>query len=139
MTAKFKIFHDFFMGGHVEIWFLFSSAMTISQIFWCMEICQWPSLILTHTGIKICQTAKVWNVIWNLTSSFVWFWRKKEHLVFKIDFNKIMFLSEHKLGHYCLFLIKFDETSKHDILYLLRRTCCPLYLYYLQPNCFDSI
>ena len=43
---------DFRMGGHAEIWFLFSSAMTISQIFWCMEICQWPSLILTHTGIE---------------------------------------------------------------------------------------
>ena len=42
---------DFRMGGHAEIWFLFSSAMTISRIFWCMEICQWPSLILTHTGI----------------------------------------------------------------------------------------
>ena len=26
---------------------------TISQIFWkCMEISQWPSLILTHTGIR---------------------------------------------------------------------------------------
>ena len=36
----------------MEIWFLFISATTISRIFWkCMEIYQWPSFILTHTGI----------------------------------------------------------------------------------------
>ena len=43
-----------FRMGHVEIWFLSTSATMISRIFLKgMEIYQWPTLILTHTGISI--------------------------------------------------------------------------------------
>ena len=44
---------DFCMGGHAEIWFLFSSAMTISRIFWMYGNLSMTSLLLTHTGIAI--------------------------------------------------------------------------------------
>ena len=37
-----------FQHGHAEVRFLFINATTIWK---CMEICQWPLLILTHTRI----------------------------------------------------------------------------------------
>ena len=58
---------DFHMG-HAKIWFLFISATTISQLFWkCMEIYQWPSLILNF----LCQ---------KLSESFSFFFKKNINL-----------------------------------------------------------
>jgi len=70
-SSNWSSLKDFFMG-HVEIRFLhgpcgnqisawamwksdfFSLVQMNFTIFWkCMEIFQWPSLILTHTGIRI--------------------------------------------------------------------------------------
>jgi hypothetical protein len=66
---------DFRMGGHAEIWFLFSSAMQFHEFFECMEIYQWPSLILTHTGIQIFLSKycsiKICLSRFNLTSFLV--------------------------------------------------------------------
>ena len=42
---------DFRMGGHAEIGFLFSSAMTISRILKMYGNLSMTSLLLTHTGI----------------------------------------------------------------------------------------
>ena len=43
---------DFRMGGHAEIRFLFSSAMTISRILKMYGNLSMTSLLLTHTGIE---------------------------------------------------------------------------------------
>ena len=47
-------------GNQISTWAMWKSdfwslvQLVISRIFWkCMEIYQWPSLILTHTGISI--------------------------------------------------------------------------------------
>ena len=47
-------------GNQISTWAMWKSdfwslvQLVISRIFWkCMEIYQWPSLILTHTGIAI--------------------------------------------------------------------------------------
>ena len=55
-----------FRMGHVEIWFLLSSATTISRIFLKgMEIYQWPSLLVTHTGIRDTENFLTGQMNWS--------------------------------------------------------------------------
>ena len=55
-------------GNQISTWAMWKSdfwslvQLVISRIFWkCMEIYQWPSLILTHTGIFIFGTFYFWK------------------------------------------------------------------------------
>ena len=66
-------------GNQISTWPMWKSdffslvQLVISRIFWkCMEIFQWPSLILTHTGIFIWASSPFmvdvhwgWNRGWN--------------------------------------------------------------------------
>ena len=54
---------DFRMGGHAEIGFLFSSAMTISRILKMYGNLSMTSLLVTHTGIPISNNYQGRNSI----------------------------------------------------------------------------
>ena len=72
IAAVWKWFLHGSCGNQISTWVMWKSDFfslvqpTISRIFWkCMEIFQWPSLIVTHTGIDIL------TIFW-CTRYFIW-------------------------------------------------------------------
>ena len=114
--------------GHVEIWFprgnLISTwamwksdfwslvPLVISQIFWkCMEIFQWPSLLITHTGLCIffirnnLQIAliTVYCSFDRISSSILWLWDENIYLA---SLKKKKSTSQFSLVMFWTFLLK---------------------------------